>query len=235
MWPIWFYLGRTVFKNRQFDNFCVLISTLLGDWSLKITHLSTIKDTETDNQTDKQTVFCPLTEINEKKLKTVWSTHSPWLCDCTDDDDNNIIYSSMCTSWFLVAVHTELQWVTEKKGKNCFFKCLCQFSVRTRWYFWVSTRPKAIFSPCYGVRPALNSSGTKIRSGNVSNGVTAALQRSFQAWNFLFPQHDSQGLGSVRVFQIPSTENSMTSEHVPVCPGTVLEAQLVKLTVAQLR
>lgn len=58
---------------------------------------------------------------------------------------------------------------------------------------------------------------------------------AFRLETFLFPQHDSQGFGSVRVFQIQSTENSMTSEHFPVCPGTVLEAQLVKLAVAQLR
>lgn len=117
--------------------------------------------------------------------------------------------------FLLGAAHRQFQWVTEKWGKICFFKCLCHFSVRTRWHFWVSTRPKAILSPCYGVRPALNSSGTKIWGGNVSNRVTAALSQAFK--RFVFSTLLSS-FGFCLCFQIPPTEKSLSSDHFPECP-----------------
>lgn len=53
--------------------------------------------------------------------------------------------------------------------------------VRTRWYFWVSTRPEAILTPCYELRPSmLNLSGTKIWGSNVSYSVTAAPSTAFK-------------------------------------------------------
>lgn len=89
------------------------------------------------------------------KTKITEHTHSTWL----DKDKNNIHFTTRLWSILTGAVAPTGCRVPVSNGevreKVC-FKCLCQFSVRTRWYFWVSTRPKAILSPCYEVRPVLN-------------------------------------------------------------------------------
>lgn len=111
-------------------------------------------------------------------------THSTWL----NKDKNNIQFTTRIWSILMGAVAPTgcRVSVSNKWGKKSCFKCVCQFSVRTRWYFWVSTRPKAILSPCYEVRPVLNLSGSKIWGGNVSYSVTAAPSVAFKLGAFCF-------------------------------------------------
>lgn len=76
---------------------------------------------------------------------------------------------------------TILQGITERwvlVSEQGLFKC--QFSVGTWWYFWVSTKPEAILSPCYELRAMLSLSCTKIWGGNVNYTGTAAPGAAFK-------------------------------------------------------
>ena len=101
---------------------------------------------------------------------------SPWLPPT--------VFQQQPSHWWRTTV-TSAAWVNSREmslGRWIKSKCLCQFSVRTRWDFWVSTKPEAIVSPGSELRTVLNLSSAKIWGGSVNYSCTAAPRTDILSW-----------------------------------------------------